>query len=91
MIKVESKERNNGGEPMNFIESDSFEIPIVFPPKLPDPNSFSIPCVIEKMKIEGALCDLGASLSLIPYCMFDKLHLRPLRPPSRLTPISRWF
>ena len=42
MIKVESKERNNSGKPMNFLENDSLEIPTIFPPKLPDPNSFSI-------------------------------------------------
>ena len=31
------------------------------------------------MKIESALCDLGASVSLMPYSMFHKFHLRPLR------------
>jgi len=28
---AKSKERNDGGEPMTFIENDSFEIPKVYP------------------------------------------------------------
>jgi len=78
IIMVESKERNDDGKPMNFIENDSLEIPIVFPPKLPDPSNFSIPYTMGKMKIERALCDLGAVVSLIPYSLFHKLHLGPL-------------
>jgi len=78
VIMAESKKRNNEGEPIAFREDDSFEIPKVFPSKLPDPGSFSIPYVIRKMKIERALCDLSASVSLMPYCMFHKIHLGPL-------------
>jgi len=85
---VESKERNDGGEPITFIENDSFEIDIVFPPKLNDPGSFSVPCIAGKMKIERALCDLDAGVSLILYSMFHKLHLGPLCP-APFTPISR--
>ena len=55
VIMVESKERNDGGEPITFIENDSFEIAIVFPPKLHDPGSFFIPCVVGKLKVERAL------------------------------------
>jgi len=73
-------EKNNGNKAMTFIENESSEIPICFPPKLPDQGSFSIPCVVGKVKIERALCDLGASVSLMPYSLFRKLHLRPLQP-----------
>ncbi|KAJ9167519.1 hypothetical protein P3X46_022165 [Hevea brasiliensis] len=34
------------------------------PPKLQDPGSFSIPCLIGDNKIHKALCDLGASISI---------------------------
>jgi len=81
---VESKEKNDGGEPITFIENDSFEIPIVFPCKLPDLGSFSIPCVMGKIEIKKALCDLGVSVSLMPYSMFNKFHLGSLWP----TPFS---
>jgi len=80
VIMVESKERNDGGEPITFIENDSFEIAIVFPPKLHDLGSFSVPCVVGKMKIERLLCDLDARVSLMLYSMFHKLHLGPLWP-----------
>ena len=41
---------------------------------LPDLGSFSVPCIVEKVKIERGLCDLGASVSLMPYSLFHKLH-----------------
>ena len=62
----------------------ALRFPRSFPPKFPDLGSFTVPCVVGKMKIERALCDLGASVSLMPYSMFLKLHLRPLQP----TPFS---
>ena len=36
------------------------------PSKLQDPGSFSIPCCIGDVQIERALCDLGASVSIMP-------------------------
>ncbi|XP_074300270.1 uncharacterized protein LOC141631506 [Silene latifolia] len=36
------------------------------PPKLADPGSFSIPCHIGVQLIDNALCDLGASVSVLP-------------------------
>jgi len=77
---VESKERNDGGKTVTFIENESSEIPTCFPPKLPDPGSFSIPCVMGKTEIKRALCDLGASVSLMPYCFFHMLNIGPLQP-----------
>jgi len=34
------------------------------PSKLQDPGSFSIPCAVEDLHIKGALCYLGASVSI---------------------------
>ena len=79
VIMAESKEKNNEGKPITFRENDSFEIPKVFPFKLPDPGNFSIPCAVGKVTTERALCDLGASVCLLPYSMFHKLHLGTLR------------
>jgi len=63
---VESKERHDGGKAVTFIGNENLQIPTIFPPKLPGPGSFSIPCVRGKVKIERALCDLGASINLMP-------------------------
>ncbi|XP_050919008.1 uncharacterized protein LOC127136504 [Lathyrus oleraceus] len=50
------------------------------PHKLKDPGSFSIPCVIGTFIIDKALCDLGASVSLMPLSTCEKLNLGELRP-----------
>jgi hypothetical protein len=50
------------------------------PPKLQDPGSFSIPCVIGPYVTDKALCDLGASISLMPMSICEKLKLGDLRP-----------
>jgi len=79
---AKSMEKDDKGEPITFRENDSFKISKVFPPKLPDPGSFSIPRVIRKAKIKIALCDLCTSVSLMPYYMFHKIHLKPLQTAS---------
>ncbi|XP_057994354.1 uncharacterized protein LOC131174615 [Hevea brasiliensis] len=50
------------------------------PPKLKDPGSFSIPCHIGEISIERALCDLGASVSLMPLSICEKLKVEDLKP-----------
>ena len=40
------------------------------PPKLNDPRSFTIPCSIKTTVFERALCDLGASINLMPLSIF---------------------
>ncbi|XP_057997167.1 uncharacterized protein LOC131176072 [Hevea brasiliensis] len=48
--------------------------------KLKDPGSFSIPCCIGNMNIDETFCDLGASVSLMPLLICQKLNVRELRP-----------
>ncbi|GJW62392.1 DNA-directed DNA polymerase [Tanacetum coccineum] len=45
------------------------------PLKEKDPGSFTIPCDIGQLHINNALADLGASISLMPYTMYEKLGL----------------
>ncbi|XP_058008190.1 uncharacterized protein LOC131182862 [Hevea brasiliensis] len=49
------------------------------PPKLKDPGSFSISCHIGETSIEKALCDLGASVSLMPLSICEKLKVGDLK------------
>ncbi|XP_063941166.1 uncharacterized protein LOC135149396 [Daucus carota subsp. sativus] len=49
------------------------------PQKLKDPGSFSLPCTIGKMENIKALCDLGASVSLMPYTICKRLGLGELK------------
>ncbi|XP_057984660.1 uncharacterized protein LOC131169449 [Hevea brasiliensis] len=46
------------------------------PPKLKDPGSFSIRCHIGDTSINKALCDLGASVTLMPLSICEKLKVR---------------
>jgi len=43
------KESNNGGKTATLNENNSADIPIIFPPKLPDPWSFSISSIVGKL------------------------------------------
>ncbi|XP_015970556.1 uncharacterized protein LOC107494037 [Arachis duranensis] len=50
------------------------------PPKLTDPGSFVVSCTIGKMTLDKALCDLGASINLMPLSMIRKLTIEELKP-----------
>ncbi|KAL5538178.1 hypothetical protein UlMin_045882 [Ulmus minor] len=50
------------------------------PPKLQDPGSFTIPCSIGNQYFGKALCDLGASINLMPMSIFKKLGIGEARP-----------
>ncbi|CAL9012138.1 unnamed protein product [Prunus brigantina] len=52
------------------------------PPKLKDPGSFSIPCTVGDFKFQKALLDLGASINLMPYHVYEKLNLGELQATS---------
>ncbi|KEH16889.1 hypothetical protein MTR_0075s0050 [Medicago truncatula] len=50
------------------------------PPKLRDPGSFAIPCMIVSETLNRALCDLGASVSLLPLPLFKRMGIGELKP-----------
>nr|GEV54490.1 hypothetical protein [Tanacetum cinerariifolium] len=54
------------------------------PSKEKDPGSFTIPYVIVNLHINNALADLGASISLMPYTMYEKIG-RGDRKPTRMS------
>ncbi|XP_021754482.1 uncharacterized protein LOC110719779 [Chenopodium quinoa] len=54
------------------------------PPKLHDPGSFTILCTINEKFFDKVLCDLGASVNLMPYSLYENLGLQGLKP----SPIS---
>ncbi|XP_022876911.1 uncharacterized protein LOC111395131 [Olea europaea var. sylvestris] len=45
------------------------------PPKIKDPGSFTIPCAIGDLNFTKTLCDLGASINLMPLSIFEKLGM----------------
>ncbi|XP_031115837.1 uncharacterized protein LOC116019689 [Ipomoea triloba] len=50
------------------------------PPKLKDPGSFTIPCIVGEFVVGRALCDLGASVSILPYSLCKRFNLGEPKP-----------
>ena len=67
-------------ETVNLIEECSAILQRKLPQKLKDPGSFTIPCTIGNAIFERALCDLGASINLMPLSIIKRLGLGEARP-----------
>nr|GEX57832.1 hypothetical protein [Tanacetum cinerariifolium] len=69
--------RGRGNEASRITLNERCSVVVLneIPLKEKDPGSFTIPCVIGKEGINKALADLGASISLMPYSMFQRLNL----------------
>jgi hypothetical protein len=52
------------------------------PLKQKDPGAFTIPCGIGNANFKRALCDLGASISVMPKHVYETLSLEPLNKTS---------
>jgi hypothetical protein len=50
------------------------------PPRMKDSGNFTLPCSIGNVKLKKVLCDPGASVSLMPKLIFDKLGIRDFKP-----------
>ncbi|XP_015947149.1 uncharacterized protein LOC107472106 [Arachis duranensis] len=50
------------------------------PPKLEDLGSFFLPCTIGSLFIDKGMCDLGASINLIPSSLVKKLGIEKVKP-----------
>ena len=67
-------------ETVNLTEECSAILQRKLPQKLKDPGSFTIPYTIGNAIFERALCDLGASINLMPLSIFKRLGLGEARP-----------
>ncbi|XP_075076720.1 uncharacterized protein LOC142163345 [Nicotiana tabacum] len=56
--------------------------------KMPDPGSFTIPCTIGSYAFAKALCDLGASINLMPLAVYTKLGIGRARLTSMLLQLA---
>ncbi|XP_062118641.1 uncharacterized protein LOC133832293 [Humulus lupulus] len=74
------KRRLGEFETLALTEGCSAVLKNKIPPKLKDPGSFTIPCSIEGRDGGRALCDLGASINLMPMSIFKKLGIGEARP-----------
>ncbi|XP_021667187.2 uncharacterized protein LOC110655253 [Hevea brasiliensis] len=67
-------------ETVALIEECSAILQNKLTPKLKDPGSFSIPCLIGNMNIDKALYDIGATVSLMPLSVCQKLEVGEIKP-----------
>ncbi|XP_070004185.1 uncharacterized protein [Nicotiana sylvestris] len=56
--------------------------------KLSDPGSFTIPCTIGNFAFAKILCDLGASINLMPLAIHKRLGIGRARPMSMLLQLT---
>ncbi|XP_061364560.1 uncharacterized protein LOC133307993, partial [Gastrolobium bilobum] len=62
-------------ETVTLTEECSAIIQKKLPPKFKDPGRFSISCNIGNMEVKNVLCDLGASINVMPLFMMKKLGI----------------
>ena len=81
---LSNKRKIEEDETVNLTEEHSAIIQSKLPHKLKDPGSFSIPCVIGSETIRKAMCDLGASVSLMSLSLYERMGIGELKP-TRMT------
>ena len=66
-------------EVVKISETVSAVIQKKMPPKLKDPESLSISCIIGDTQFDNVMLDLGASINVLPYNVYQSLGLGPLK------------
>ncbi|CAL8089123.1 unnamed protein product [Prunus armeniaca] len=74
-----NKRRFKEHEQVALSEEVSAVLQRKLPPKLKDPGSFSIPCIVSDFKFQKAVLDLGVSINLMPHYIYVKLNLGELQ------------
>ncbi|XP_052291994.1 uncharacterized protein LOC127900801 [Citrus sinensis] len=67
-------------ETVALTQESSHMLQSKIPTKVKDPGSFKIPCPVRTRHAGRALCDLGASINLMPLFVFKQLGVRECRP-----------
>ncbi|RYR09008.1 hypothetical protein Ahy_B05g076970 [Arachis hypogaea] len=69
-----------GGQTIVMNKECSSLIQPELPTKRKDPGSFHIPCAIGETMFDKGLCDLGASINLMPLSLMKRLQINELMP-----------
>ena len=70
---LSNKKKLEEYETVSMTEECSTILQNKLPTKCKDPGSFIIPCTIGNIEFSKALCDLGASINLMPLLIFKSL------------------
>jgi len=80
LIEILSNKKIEEDETVNLTEECGAIIQNKLPPKLKDPGRFFIPCVIGSEIVKKAMCDLGASVSLMSLSLCERMGIGELKP-----------
>ncbi|XP_061367326.1 uncharacterized protein LOC133310408 [Gastrolobium bilobum] len=80
--KLQECETVNLSEECNVINKKKL------PTKDKDPGSFSIPCTIGKAEVDNVLCDIGASINVMPLSMMKKLGITEVKPTKMIVQLA---
>ncbi|XP_061351159.1 uncharacterized protein LOC133296225 [Gastrolobium bilobum] len=75
-------------ETVNLTEECNAIIKKKLPTKVKDPGSFSIPCTIGKVEADNVLCDVGASINVMPLSMLKKLGITEVKPTKMIVQLA---
>ncbi|XP_061353269.1 uncharacterized protein LOC133298044, partial [Gastrolobium bilobum] len=75
-------------ETVNRTEECNVIIQKKLPTKVKDLGSFSIPCTIGKVEVDNVLCDLGASINVMPLSMIKKLGITEVKPTRTIVQLA---
>ncbi|XP_031108596.1 uncharacterized protein LOC116013076 [Ipomoea triloba] len=74
--KLKSKEKIILGKNVSAMISNDL------PRKCKDPGMFTLPCIIGNKKIKRAMLDLGASINVMPFSIYQSLNMNSLQETS---------
>ncbi|KAI5663025.1 hypothetical protein M9H77_22348 [Catharanthus roseus] len=80
MCTFKRKSKSNVSKKIFLTEQVSSVLQYNTPPKYKDPGVPTISCLIGNHKIDRALLDLGSSVNLLPYYVYEELGLGELQP-----------
>ncbi|XP_023763845.1 uncharacterized protein LOC111912344 [Lactuca sativa] len=73
-----NKRKLKGNEKISMNENASAVLQRKLPPKCKDPGMFMVPCKIGDVTFSSAMLDLGASINVMPYSVYESLNVGPL-------------
>ncbi|KAM1048644.1 hypothetical protein ACFX2C_027835 [Malus domestica] len=74
-----NKTRKSNKEVVKVSENVSAVLQRKLPTKCKHPGSFTIPCIIGTTRFEHAMLDLGASINVMPYYIYESMNLGELK------------
>ncbi|KAL7596930.1 hypothetical protein Lser_V15G31424 [Lactuca serriola] len=73
-----NKRKLKGNENISMNENASAVLQRKLPPKCKDPEMFTVPCKIRDVTFSSIMLDLGASINIMPYLVYESLNVGPL-------------